>query len=136
MEVMEPDLESLRTQLVELNNRARWYSSQLWQIPFLYFGVCSVLLGAVTEGDEMSLLYSTSFLACIGPFIIVHMRGISNGEMRAVLNLEKTEKALGLQNTVQYRKSYTRPLQVLVILLFIASTLATLKIGSKLIFSL
>lgn len=136
MGMMDTDLESLRIQLVELNNRARWYSSQLWQIPFLYFGVCSVLLGAITEGDLMTYFFTTLFVAFIGPFIIWHMHGISNGEMRAVLNLETTEKALGLPNTVQYRKNYTHPLQSLVILLFVASTLATLGIVGKLIFDL
>ena len=33
-----PSEDSLRTLLVELNNRSRMYASRFWQIPFAYLG--------------------------------------------------------------------------------------------------
>ena len=44
-EALTDDPETLRTQLEILNARSRWYASQMWHMPFAYFGITGVAVG-------------------------------------------------------------------------------------------
>jgi len=120
----ENNLESWRIQLTELNNRSRWYSSQLWQLPFTYLAVTAIAI-ANLEGQNRCII-GLSFLAAflLVVFVALLMKGILDGEKRAVKNLIEVEKKLALPATAEYRK-YTQPLFIVVIL----ATLIFLIIG-------
>jgi len=117
--------ESLRTQLTTLNERSRWYSSQLWQVPFAFLGIAGLLLGAVIDKENAVI---GIILLCIGIFgitVILHISGISDGERRAVQNIEIVENKLHLEKTVLWKPIYWLPLQVAVI----AATISSIIIG-------
>jgi len=118
------DIESWRIQLTELNNRSRWYSSQLWQLPFTYLAVTAIAI-ANLEGQKRCII-GLSFLAAfvLGVFVSWHMKGILDGEKRAVEDLREVEKKLALSPTAEYRK-YAQPLFIVVIL----ATLIFLIVG-------
>ena len=104
-------LASLRTQFTELNNRSRWYSSNLWQIPFAYFAIFTIVLVQVMKEFPNYfplVLLSTGFF---GVFVIWHMVGVIDGEKRAVQNLKEIENQLNLKQTVAYKPiNYIAPL--------------------------
>jgi hypothetical protein len=57
---ISPTQEALREQLKELNNRSRWYSGQLWYIPFAYFG-----RPLLSETSDLRNLNSLDLRCCI-----------------------------------------------------------------------
>ncbi|AUM14703.1 hypothetical protein [Ketobacter alkanivorans] len=123
--------QSLRVQLTELNNRSRWYSSQLWQLPFAYLGVTGLLFGGVAGGELFEWLILCLVVFLSGPFVIEHMSNIADGERRAVKNLIAVEDKLGIPNTAQYKECYTTPLHRLVKVVFVLSGFSSLFIATK-----
>ncbi|OUR74235.1 hypothetical protein A9Q78_01120 [Methylophaga sp. 41_12_T18] len=106
--------ESLRIQLTELNNRSRWYSSQLWQIPFAFISLVGLLIGNIATKFPDLLHFTFLTVGLFGILVLIHMNGIMNGERRAVENLKKIEAALQIPQTVEYKPTYVRPLYLLV----------------------
>lgn len=100
----QPNEESLRVQLAELNNRSRWYSSELWQVPFAYLGLSGVVVAQVADkaSKYLSLIFFAS--AVFGAFVIWHMSRLRSSEQRAIKHLQETEKALNLSETAQAGK--------------------------------
>ena len=59
-------------QLTELGLRTRWYSAQLWQIPFAYLGLTGIALGALAASATVSdLRLGVAFLAATGFGLLV-----------------------------------------------------------------
>jgi hypothetical protein len=117
---ISPDKDSLQRQLTELNIRARWYSSQLWQVPFAYLGLTGLAVSNAVgkSSSHLPLIFWTC--AVFGVCVIVHMTGMRDGEHRAVLNIQEVEDALHLKRTVKYKPlTYGVPLQLMVILAII-----------------
>jgi hypothetical protein len=50
-EQQRPTNDTLRVQLVELNNRGRQYGGQIWQVPFAYVGIVGVVLARTSVGS-------------------------------------------------------------------------------------
>jgi hypothetical protein len=101
----EPDSESLRTQLSELNQRARAYTAQQWQVPFAYLAVTGVSLGSIKcEGmGDVTLAAAFVVAAVLGILVYLHMLGNRDGAKRAVENIQETEDLLNLRVTAKYR---------------------------------
>jgi len=110
------DADSLREQLSQLNERCRWYSSQLWQIPFAFLTLLALTTGTVIEKTKLAIGLTLLVVGCIGIAVIFHMRGLSDGERRAVLNLQKIEDRLYLEQTALYTKRIWSPFRVAVVL--------------------
>lgn len=53
------EFETLRLQLKELNIRSRWYTSQIWYVPFAFLGLMVVLLSkmSILKNDYWSVLF-------------------------------------------------------------------------------
>ncbi|MEW8385338.1 MAG: hypothetical protein AB2704_26055 [Candidatus Thiodiazotropha taylori] len=102
-ELSHEQLEALRVQLTELNNRGRWYSSQLWQVPFAYLGITGLLLSQIKLAETQTFILIVVSVAFLGAFVIAHMNGIADGEKRAVKDLQNTETSLGIPQTALYR---------------------------------
>jgi hypothetical protein len=75
-----PTPEALREQLKELNNRSRWYSGQLWYIPFAYFGLVALTVGNVGFKEPKFIGLSLLYCGIIGVFVFWHMISIRDGE--------------------------------------------------------
>jgi hypothetical protein len=116
--------------LSEFNNRSRWYSSRIWQIPFAYFGISGILYGLMLKTNTVSIFLSCFFiiLGIIGLFVFLHMVGLMNGERRAVSNLQKVEKNLfenvlknnpNLQPARYVPYLYVFPLALIVLMTFL-----------------
>jgi len=100
--------DALKEQLKELNSRSRWYSSQLWYIPFAYFSLVAVTLANVINKQPSQI--GIALIACgvLGIFVIWHMCLIMNGEKRAIKHLKDVEEKLSLDSTVE-EKPYSYP---------------------------
>ncbi|MBI5196579.1 MAG: hypothetical protein HZA10_09670 [Nitrospirae bacterium] len=99
--IKDPEPEALRVQLSELNNRSRWYSAELWQIPFVYLGLTGLTIVQVADKTPKHLGLSFITAAVFGVFVIIHMFKIRKHETRAVEHLKKTETALHLPPTAK-----------------------------------
>jgi len=99
-----PPSDILKEQLKELNSRSRWYSGQLWYIPFAYFGLVALAMGNVVAKEPKSIGVALLFCGIVGILVFWHMLGIKDGEKRAVENLQAVEVKLGLDKTVEYKR--------------------------------
>lgn len=97
----KPETESLQVQLTELNNRSRWYSAELWQIPFAYLGLTGLIIVQIANKKPEFLGYTLISAAVFGIFVIIHMCKIRKNEIRAVKHLQKTEAELYLSPTTK-----------------------------------
>ena len=84
---MADDKETLK----ELNQRSRWYSSQLWYVPFAYIGI--VGLGVEKVHNLPHPLGSLAYLmlAFFSLAVFVHVSSLKFHERRTVLSMQKLE---------------------------------------------
>lgn len=75
----------------ELNQRSRWYSSQLWYVPFAYVGI--VGLGVEKLHNLPRPLQNLAYLmlAFFSLAVFVHVSSLKFYERRAVLSMQKLE---------------------------------------------
>ena len=92
------DAESLRVQLTELNNRSRFYSGQIWQLPLVYLAAVGLVLAQLK--DRVLVI---GFLAggALGVLLLIHLFGIDDGRRRATRHLQRVEGELGLTQTAE-----------------------------------
>ena len=110
-------MDSLIAQLAELNSRSRWYSSQLWQVPFAYLGITCVVLAGLANKNPKILAFGLIAAGLFGICVSIHMYGMRDGERRAVRNLQKIERVLKLEPTAEDKyRTYVLPLQLAVVL--------------------
>ena len=114
----EPLDDAKIAQFTELNNRGRWYSSQLWQVPFAYLGITAVAVAQAAEKSPRFLPLALFGCAVFGVCVLVHFRGMMDGEKRAVEDLIKVERDdLHLRPTTEYKSQiYVLPLMFIMIL--------------------
>ncbi len=92
--------ENLRTQLCQLNERARWYGQQYWQVSLAYVASASIaFVQAIEAKTENSwLIVGVSMAAGIaGVFLIFHLDVVEKNMKRCVDGIIDTEKLLGLR---------------------------------------
>ena len=127
-----PELKNnaLLVQLAELNNRSRWYSSQLWQVPFAYLGIAGVVLAQLSDKPK-AVFASGLFLAAIfGCLVYRHMSDMQDGVARAVVHLIKLEETLHLEPTVKLMQ-YGRVVKIMVLLTAVVCLSAGMYLGFR-----
>jgi len=129
-ETKKPEKESLRVQLTELNNRSRWYSKELWQIPFAYLGLTGLIIVQIAEKNLKHLKLAFISAATFGVFVIIHMFKIRKNETRAVKHLQETEVELNLPPTAK-SSSGLMIFQIAVILVIIVYAFSGIYIYFK-----
>jgi hypothetical protein len=84
--------EKWKTQYEQLNQRARWYSTQLWLVPFTYFGLIGVGFEKINAFKE-TYLKSTGLLlmAFFSLAIFVHVSSVKYYERKAVKAMKDLE---------------------------------------------
>lgn len=117
--------------MTELNNRSRWYSSELWQIPFAYLGVTGVVIAQLAEkaNDYLGIGFAAS--AAFGVFVIIHTFRIRASEQRAITHLQETEAALHLPITAQTGHGRPKIFQVAVVVTVLAYAIAAVYFLSR-----
>jgi len=110
--------EELMAQLHELNDRSRMYNSQIWQVPFAFFGLTILVLSTIMNNSNTYLfVFSLVLELSLGVAVIIHMLGLQDGIKRAVTNIKIIELKMGLENTVKYSKQTWWPFFVTVIII-------------------
>ncbi|MGI0025455.1 MAG: hypothetical protein ACREA4_09985, partial [Nitrososphaera sp.] len=116
-EEQQPSVDTLRAQLVELNNRGRQYGGQIWQVPFAYVGIVGVVLAQVADKSPRIICVVSMCGALFGVLVLLHLTSMANGARRAVLNIQDIEAKLRLKPTAEYRPFwYIGPLVGVVVL--------------------
>ena len=120
--------ESLRVQLQQLNERARKYAGEFWQVPFAYLAIVAVTLSKLATirtgaKDDLGLL--TLGLGVFGIFVFIHMCLVYRGNSRAVSHIKEVEAALGLIITVETSLCALLPLFIIEVL----TSLTALTVG-------
>lgn len=75
----------------ELNQRSRWYSSQLWYVPFAYIGIVGLGVEKVHNLPYPLSNLAYLMLAFFSLAVFVHVSSIKFYERRAVLSMQKLE---------------------------------------------
>jgi hypothetical protein len=113
----QPESDSLRVQLSELNNRSRWYSTQRWVIPLAYVGGTANVLFQLDTPNKTIIGCAYIAASLIGIPLLNHLSAIDKAVGRAVRNIQETERALHLPETAKYKaESITEPLELLTLL--------------------
>jgi len=94
-----PSEDSLRTLLVELNNRSRMYANRFWQLPFAYLGTTGVASAWVVHKDVKEVHTIAAIFFILGLLVLWIMLGTFVGIERSVKQLRQVEKALHLPIT-------------------------------------
>lgn len=123
-----PDQAVLRTQLTELNVRSRWYVAQLWQVPLAFVAATAIRLAQLAAKANDTVIPALGLVgaAGIGLLVLLHLIGVRNDAKRAVKNLKKIEKELGLTVTAKWTGCDYVPFFILVSVLALAYLLAGL----------
>ena len=84
--------EKWKTQYEQLNQRARWYSTQLWVVPFTYLGLVGLGFEKISALKE-SYIKSTGFLlmAFFSLAIFAHVSSVKYYERKAVKAMKDLE---------------------------------------------
>jgi hypothetical protein len=89
--------------IAEMNNRSRFYVTQLWQVPFAYFAVVGVFIGSIADKSKTILWVGLLVSAVFGLMVLWHMVGLKEGTDRAVANLASLEGSGRLIHIAQNR---------------------------------
>lgn len=106
---VEPEFaESLRVQLVEVHARAKLHADRLWQLPFSFIGVVGISFSLVEQGqaDNRPIFWLFSLYALLGILVLFAMLGAIEAIMRALAQMIRIEKELGLVPTTRIRPVY------------------------------
>lgn len=75
----------------ELSERSRWYTSQLWYVPFAYFGMIGIALDDIERLAQPSRSIAFAVSAMFSLAVIVHVLSVSFYEQRAVARMRRLE---------------------------------------------
>ena len=76
-------------QYEQLNQRSRWYSSQLWYVPFAFVGIISLGIGNIAEVPEYLKTLVLLMFSLFSLSAFVHVSSLKYYERKAVWDLRK-----------------------------------------------
>lgn len=82
----------------QLNLRSRWYSSQLWYVPFAYVGIVGLFLKEIATSNNEVKSFGYLFLAAFSLAVYVHVLSLKYYERRAVAKMQKIEEKIYADN--------------------------------------
>jgi hypothetical protein len=105
--ISEFSLETARTAWVQLNERSRWYSSQLWQAPIAYIATVLVMVGWTVD---KGLAGQWAFLALLGAglggaCITFHLMLVHERVNEIVADMKRLEIWLGIKAVLGHELS-------------------------------
>lgn len=105
--------ESLRTQLVQLNERSRAYTLQMWAAPLGFLVASGAILSKLSASGEPALAAGLLSVGIVGLLMTVHLDNMREGSHRAVRAINEVERRLGLAVTAK-TPPHHRPLLLMV----------------------
>jgi len=115
----------------ELNNRTRWYSTELWQVAFVYIGITAVAIGQVIDKGIEYLPYIFGASAFLGLFVVWHMTRLRKSEQRHILTLALIESELGVPKPNRVKTNpLPKPFQfAIIVVVFFYGLIATMPVN-------
>lgn len=110
----KPSEATLRVQLQELNQRSRWYTSRLWQIPFAYIGIASTYWWASNSSSSYINKGLPIFMIALGIIVWDHINDLGEKISRAVDNIQRVEGELQLEVTAKKSGKSVRRFKLIV----------------------
>lgn len=120
----------------QINQRSRWYSSQIWYIPFAFIGLTGIILGNIAKFDS-PLKTTIYFILCfLSISVFVHVASLKYHERRSVSALKKLESELlniSGRGTIWYMSfvNYIKMLTMISSYLFLNVGLKMMEINGK-----
>ena len=101
------------TDLEELNRRSRWYSSQLWYVPFAYLGIVGLGVEKVSCLDHPLKNIAHAMLALFSLAVFVHICSLKYYERRVVKRMQDLEDPVVSGGGSPWYMSFTFYLKVM-----------------------
>jgi hypothetical protein len=81
-----------RTKWEQLNLRSRWYSGQLWYVPFAFVGVVGLIFDNILKLAYPLNSFGFIFIGLLSLAVVVHIMSLRHYELKAVSNMRKLEQ--------------------------------------------
>ena len=75
----------------QLNQRARWYSAQMWYVPFAFVGIISLGIGKINDVPKPLKTFALLMLSFFSLAAFVHVTALKYYERRAVRGMQQIE---------------------------------------------
>jgi len=129
-------IEKWKTQYEQLNQRSRWYSTQLWAVPFTYLGLTGYGFGKIVSFENSNMKSIGFFVMGIFSLaVFVHVSSIKYYERKAVNNMRALEQPSSWSSggSVWYMDYswYIRALLLILSFFFIIIAVLTIKLSSQ-----
>ena len=76
----------------QLNRRSRWYSAQIWYVPFAYVGIVGFAFDKILELEAPLNSFAFIFIGILSLAVVIHIISLRYYELRAVSNMRKLEQ--------------------------------------------
>ena len=86
------DIDLWKVQYEQLNQRARWYSSQVWYIPFAYIGLIGIGLEKILSLPQPLMSIALVLMGIFSIAVFVHVSSIKYYERLAVREMRELER--------------------------------------------
>ena len=86
------DVDRWKVQYEQLNQRSRWYASQLWYVPFAYLGLIGVGLEKILTLPQPLKSIALVFLGIFSIAVFAHVSSVKHYERLAVRQMRELEK--------------------------------------------
>ena len=88
---MEIEDKNWSTKFEQLNTRSRWYSSQLWYVPFAFIGIVGLSFEKVSNAEYPLNVLIFIIFGIFSISVFVHVSALKYYERRAVKSMQELE---------------------------------------------
>ena len=99
----------------ELNQRSRWYSSQLWYVPFAYIGIVGLGIEKIHNLPRPLGNLAYLMLAFFSLAVFVHVSSLKFYDRRAVLNMQKLENPVVSGGGASWYMSFASYMKLMIV---------------------
>jgi len=99
----------------ELNQRSRWYSSQLWYVPFAYIGIIGIGVEKVHNLPYPLRNFAYLMLAFFSLAVFVHVSSLKFNERRAILSMQKLESPVVSGGSTSWYMSFASYMKLMLV---------------------
>lgn len=91
---MQEKPKHIITKYEQLNLRSRWYSSQLWYVPFAYVAIAGLFLKEIANLSDEVKSFGYLFFSAFSLAVYVHVLSLKYHERRAVAKMQDIEREI------------------------------------------
>ena len=78
-------------QYEQLNQRSRWYSTQIWHVPFAFVGIIALGIGKIDDVPEPLKTFALLMLSFFSLAAFVHVASLKYYELVAIRGMQQLE---------------------------------------------